>query len=220
MNIIQNIIKNWRLRVYLKREKDRIPILLETIDTIKRNYKKAKENNLEHYVIFYNVCLFILVMEYDMSVLIQSYIKEYEKNWENKYFARQMVLLLYEVSEDITQILGREFRASLKTIPLWDGAEKEINKISKEINQFKASNHGKLEEIRNFVIAHRDHDAIKQLEIIDNLNSNNINELLVDFYGIFNPLVPFMTRVVNIMGDPRVMLHHISEGMIKNGWKL
>jgi hypothetical protein len=211
VNIIQKIIFNWRLRGFWKREKVRIPELQETIDVIKSRYKQAKDANLEHFTRFYNISLFILIMEYDISVLSQYYVRAYTRDWERKFIARQMAVLLYEMSEDIPQILGKEFRVSLKTFPLWDKADKEINQISKNLNQFKVS-HGKmLGELRNYVTAHRDHDAAKQMEIIDNLNSDSIYKLVGDFYDIVKPLVPFMTRIIRILGNPFVIVHHLSE---------
>jgi len=211
MNIIQEIIIHWRLRGFWKREKVRIPELQETIDVIKREHKRAIDLNLEHYARFYNVCLFILVIEYDLSVLIQYSVKAYTRNWEKKFIARQIAVLLYEAIEDIPQLLGKNYRASLRTIPLWDEAEKELNRISKELNQFKKSHSKMLEELRNFVTAHRDRDAAKQMEIIDNLDSDSIYKLVGDFYDIVNPLVPFITRITRILGNPSVIVHHLSE---------
>ena len=211
MNIIKKIIFNWRLRGFWKREKVKIPELQGTIDVIKREYKRARDANLEHYVRFYNVSLFILIMDYDMSVLSQHYIRAYTRDWERKFIARQMAVLLYEISKDIPEILAKEFRASLKTLPLWDEAEKEINQISKNLNQFKVS-HGKmLGELRNIVTAHRYHDAAKQMEIIDNLNSDSIYKLVGDFYDCAKPLLPFMTRITRILGNPSVIVDHLSE---------
>lgn len=211
MNIIQKIIFNWHLRGFWKREKVRIPELQETIDVIKRTYKQARDAHLEHFARFYNVGLFILIMDYDMSVLSQYYVRAYPRDWERKFIARQMAVLLYEMSEDIPQILGKEFRVSLKTFPLWDEAEKEINQISKNLNQFKESHSKMLKELRNFVTAHRDRDAAKQIEIIDNLNSDSIYKLVGDFYDIVKPLVTFMTRIIRILGNPFVIVHNLSE---------
>ena len=211
MNIIQKIIFNCRLRGFWKREKVRIPELQKTIDVIKREHKRAFDLNLQHYARFYNISLFILIMEHDMSVLIQQSVRANTREWERKYIARQIAVLLYEMSEDIPQILGKEFRESLKTFPLWDEAEKERGQISKNLNQFKVS-HGKmLGEFRNFATAHRDHDAAKQMAIIDNLDSDNIYKLVGDFYDIVNPLVPFITRMTRILGNPSVMVHYLSE---------
>jgi len=185
--------------------------LQETIVVIKCRYKQAKDANLEHYTRFYNISLFILIMEYDMSVLSQYYIRAYAREWERKFIARQMAVLLYEMSEDIPQLLGKDYRASLRAIPLWDKAEEELNQISKEINQYKQSHRKMLEELRNFVTAHRDRDAAKQMEIIDNLNSDSIYKLVGDFYDIVKPLLPFMTRITHILGKTSVIVHHLSE---------
>ncbi len=211
MNIVQKTIMHWRLRGFWKRENTRIPELQKTIDTIKREHQRATDANLEHFAQFYNVVLFILVMEYDMSVLSQYYVKAYTRYWEKKFIARQMAIILYEASEDIPQLLGRNFRASLKTVPLWNEAEKELTEISKELNRFKGSHSEMLKELRNFVTAHRDHNAVRQMDIIDNLNPDKIYTLLGDFYDIIKPLLPFMTRIVLVMGNKSVILHHLSE---------
>lgn len=211
MNMIKKTIMHWRLGGFRKREKARVLQLQKTIEAIRRAHQQASDANLEHFTRLRNVSLFILVMEYDLSVLSQYYVKTNTIYWENKFFARQVAAFLYEASEDIPQLLGKEFKASLKTIPLWDEAEKELTKISKELNRFKITHREMLHEIRNFVLAHRDHNALKQMEIIDNLNPDKIYALLGDFYDIMNPLVLFMIRIERGMGNKSVILHHLSE---------
>ena len=211
MNIVQKSIMHWRLRGFWRREKTRIPELQKTIDTIKREHQRASDANLEHFAQFYNVVLFILVLDYDVSVLSQHYVNAYTRYWEKKFVARQMAVLMYEASEDIPQLLGGDFRANLKTIPLWNEAEKELYKISKELNQVKSSHSEMLKELRNFVTAHRDHTTVKQMDIIDNLNPGKIYALLGDFYDIMKPLASFMIRTVHVMGNKSVILHHLSE---------
>ncbi len=54
-------------------------------------------------------------------------------------------------------------------------------------------------------------DYAKQIEIIDNLNSDSIYKLVGDFYDIVKPLVTFMTRIIRILGNPFVIVHNLSE---------
>jgi len=194
-----------------RHEEARISELQKAIETIYNENKRIAKYNLKHYNSLYNTCLFVLLMHYDMSVLVNYYYKAYTKSWERKLLARQIAVILYEAEKDIPNILGKDYRASLKKIPLWDGAEKELNKITKDLNQFKVTHSKMLGELRNCVTAHRDADAIKQMEIIDTLTPDKIIQIADDFNKIINPLLPFMTQILQVLGKAPVMIHHLSE---------
>ncbi len=214
MSLTQNEKKE-RLKHYLKREEIRIPLLQEAMEAVKKYYQDSKKSNLEHFEKIDNVILFLLIMERDMSVLILNYLKIFTNNWEQKYIARQIALLVYEMSQDIPQLLNGNFRISLRTIPLWDGAEEELNKITKSLHKFNEVNRIMLEDIRHFVIAHRDQDAFKQIEIIEKLDPDEIYKIVEKLYEIIRPLVDFLLRVLDIMGNPHVIVHHLSEAIEK-----
>ena len=101
-------------------------------------------------------------------------------------------------------------RESLKTLPLSDAEWERFNGIMKKINKFKQEHHGLLNELRNYVGAHRDQDAGKQLEIIEKVDLLKLMEVSGQFYEAFKELVPFLIRTTLLLSDRKVILKHMS----------
>jgi hypothetical protein len=66
-----------------------------------------------------------------------------------------------------------------------------------------------LKEIRHIVGAHRDHDAARQLEIIEAIDPLSVYRMAVGFYSCVDPLVTFLIKVTMNMADPRTLMKHL-----------
>ncbi len=163
---------------------------------------------MQHYEKVYNVGLYVMILDYDLAIISNYYASAY-RTWERRFAARQLAVILYEASEDLPQLLGRDFRNTLTCLPLWDGAAEDLNVIGKRLNAFKHSNQDILKQLRIFVGAHRDRDAGKQLEVIDGIEPLAIYKLAADFYESIHPLTEFLIKVTTILGKPDVILSHL-----------
>jgi hypothetical protein len=120
-----------------------------------------------------------------------------------------MAVLIYEASHDLLELLGKDFRSTLETFPLTENDWRNLNEITKALNQFKKENRIFLKNIRNFSAAHREQDAIKQLEIIEKVELLEIVKVGGEFYKAIRPLIDFITRVMTMMSDWRVIVQHM-----------
>ena len=102
---------------HLIKEPKRIRQLEKTISVIRREYDRADKKGMPHYRNIYNVGLYVLVLEHDFAVLKHDALFSIW-DWRKKYVARQLAVLLYEASNDLPNLLGKEFRGSLKTLLL------------------------------------------------------------------------------------------------------
>lgn len=193
---------------HLIKESRRIKELEKTIIVIRREYDNAVQMNMTHYRNIYNVGLYVLVLEHDIAVLKHDALFAIWE-WRKKYIARQFGVLLYEASHDLPNLLGRDFRAALNTLPNADEAITELKSISKGLSQFKNTNHVMLNKLRNYAGAHRDNDAGKQLQVIDEVNLLQMMELAGNFYESIRDLIPFLTRLTMILGDWKVLVKHV-----------
>ncbi len=198
----------WHWTRHLIREKKRIAVLESTIKSVRVSYDKAKKNEMHHFERIYNASLYVLVFEYDMAILKNDALFATSK-WKKNFVARQFAVILYEAAHDLPEILGKEYRETLKTLSLSDAELECLNRVTKNINRFKKEHHEVLSKLRNFVSAHRDKDAGKQLEIIENVNLLNMLELSGQFYEALRELVPFLVRITLTLGDWRVVLEHM-----------
>lgn len=208
MNPFALAIITWNRARHVIRERKRLEILDETIATIRREYERSIANGTQHYERIYNVSLYVLFFEYDMAMLKNDALFAI-RPWRKHFVARQIAVLLYEASQDIPELLGKEFRTTLKTLPLSDEDWKVFNKTTKIFNEFKINNRVFLNEIRNFVSAHRDKSAIKQMNVLEKIDLLSLLKISGDFYVPMRELIPLMVKITTILGDWNVLLKHL-----------
>ena len=208
MNPLSLIVVPYNRIRHLFLESKRINQLEETIGTIREQHKNAKDKGMEHYERIYNVSLYLLIFEYDIAILKNDALFSVRR-WKKGFVARQMAILLYEASQDIPNLLGKDFRTSLIEIRVTEDELKEFNAITKALNKFKNEHKDILKKLRNFAGAHRDKDAAKQLEVIEEVDLLGVMELAGDFYKAIRNLIPFMIKIILKMGDWKVLIKHI-----------
>jgi len=189
-------------------EARRIPKLENTIASLRKQHSNAIKEEFLHYERIYNVNLYLLVLEYDVAILRNDALFSF-RLWKKKFVARQLATLLYEASQDIPKLLGKNFRDSLASIDIDERELELFSKITKSLNKYKNDNRELLQKLRNFVGAHRDKDAAKQLEIIEEVELLNIMELTASFYENIRELSPFMIRVIVRLGDREILIRHV-----------
>ena len=170
----------------------RIPAIERTIISIKKELQNSTQNGMVHYKRVYNVSLYIMILEYDVAILKNDALLAIRR-WKKKYIARQLAVLLYEVSHDLPKLLGKDFRQSLNTFNVSSEELEIFNTITKQLNRFKNENHELLKMLRNYVGAHRDNDASMQLQFIENIELVDMLKLSSEYYKAQTDLAPIFT---------------------------
>lgn len=181
-----------------KKEINRIKAIEKAIETITNEYEKASIKGEIDKMKIFNVSLFTLTIEYDISALKFMILFQMDK-WNQQLLCRQLAVILYESSEDLLELLGKDLRLLINKLPESDKLSKELRRQTKEISKFQNTNMKFLQEVRNYCGAHRDKEAYKQLAIINNLETDNLLELLADFMQPVSRLTPFYSKVMNAM---------------------
>jgi ElaB/YqjD/DUF883 family membrane-anchored ribosome-binding protein len=181
-----------------KIEIDRIKSIEEALETTTNEYEKASVNGEIDKMKIFNISLFTLTIEYDISALKFMILFQMDK-WNKQLLCRQLVVVLYESTEDLLELLGKDLRLLINKLPESDMLSKELKKQTKELNKFKSNNMKFLQEVRNYCGAHRDKEAYKQLLIINSINTDDLLVLLADFMQPVSRLTPFYSKVMNAM---------------------
>lgn len=195
---------------FLWRNRNRRKVTEALILSLKQRCDMANRANVLVYIEIYNVGLFIALLERDISTFNKS-IFFAKSEWERQFFARGLAVLLYEGAEDIPVLLGKNYRESLKSLELNSEWFDELNKISAKLNQFRKANTFFLSELRNYVFAHRDHNASKQLDILSNLKSIEVYRLAAEFSSPISDLVRFYTKLLTHVHNPVVILNQVAK---------
>lgn len=163
----------WRTRKTRREEHQRLKSIEDTMETLAIELAKAKvKKNKEHVTIF-NLSLFILTIEYDVSVI--KFIIPFEMDiWHQRFLARQLAVLMYESTNDLLKLLGNDLNPVTTRLKSDHDLQSRIIEIRKSLNDFKSAYMSELNTIRNFSGAHRDKDAFEQLVVIRTLDVNHI----------------------------------------------
>lgn len=181
-----------------KKEVKRLTNLQRTLDVLNTQYEHSEDNGEKDKLRIFNVSIFTLTVEYDVSSL-KFMILYQTDNWNKQFLSRQLAVLLYESTTDLLELLGKDFRNMIVNLRVENELLQELNEITKELNEFKKENRVVLQEIRNFCGAHRDKNAYKQLKIISQIEPNILLELTGQFMKPVAKLTPFFGRVMETM---------------------
>jgi len=188
----------WRSRKLRKQENKRLIALDSAMETIAVELAKAKvAKNKDNEAIF-NIVLYTLTIEYDVSVI--KFMIPFEIDiWHKRFLARQMAVLMYESTNDLLKLLGRDFKPLIDKLPNRKEITIRLNEIRNELNTFKSSNSAYLSQIRNFSGAHRENDAFEQLVVIRNISSNQILEITAEFMKPITSLTSLNSDIMKSM---------------------
>ena len=158
-------------------------------------------NNIIGFTSFVTMDLYTM---YEHLILAKS---DVEKN----FFARLVCMNIYELTEDMTQLLGRdvdkdtgrgygirpivenmkdeELNEELKSLcSKWNLYRKEIDKGNKNFCG-----------IRNMTVAHKDHDFVKQYESMKGISWGQTVRDYEKFYRIFTDTNMFITKLLKAL---------------------
>jgi hypothetical protein len=200
---LQGIFKfyiHFRTMKMRKRENVRLKILEEALDTFKFLYERAENSNNSESMIIFNVGLYTLTVERDVSAL-KFMILYQTDNWNKLYLSRQLAVLLYESTEDFLELLGKQFRKLMSDLKEKESLTLKLNEITKELNKFKSDNKEFLKEIRNYCGAHRDKNAYQQFSIINSVEPNLLLGLTAEFMAPIKKLSSFFIEVMDSIID-------------------
>jgi hypothetical protein len=196
------------------RNRNRFKVTESLKATLKSRCEEATRSNLSTYYEIYNVGLFVALLEQDISAYSEA-IFFARSEWHRQFFARSLALLLYEATQDLPQLLGKNYRALLKDLELGFKWLDTLNHIHSKLSTFSKSHRPFLWKIRNYVSAHRDHNALLQLEIMSEFKAIDVYRLGAEFSIPLNELVTFYTYLLKYMHNPAVMIQQVSKSISK-----
>ena len=194
-----------------RKEKKRLVELTRTIAILREQHRKARDGGLAHRERILNVGLYVLLMDRDFSVLRTEMVSTLEP-WRLKYVAREVGALVYESCDDLTSLLGRDFRQSLTAIDVKEAEFQCLNDVCKQLNEFRKNNHELLyNQIRNVVSSHRAQDSVEFLNAIEAIDPLSVFRLGGDFFDIVRSLIGFLVEATRQSGEPRLIIKQLSE---------
>jgi len=170
--------------------------LKDKIKIIENTLYYCKKNNWGNIYKIWNVAGFLLATSLDIKIINEQLIKS-KGFWRNEYIIKSACILIFEVLEDLEQILGKDFYLYLKELSISDDLINILNQNKKNLSILKSLYHKDLKKVRTIIWAHRDHDFLTQLEIFNELENTSIMKLINEFEQKINSLADSLQNIMN-----------------------
>lgn len=168
-------------------------------------YGFSQTFNLEKNKSLFNTARYINIISLDLKILAKHQAFS-ENEWEKRYFARQISLLVYESLDDILIFLGKEFKSIANEFSMQPNFQKKLNALRQQLNVFKDKHSEKLKLHRNLATAHRDKDTSEQLKTIYSISWIDSINISSEYNNVLNDLGRFLEGI---------MRNGLSEGGVK-----
>ncbi len=157
---------------------------------------RLQAQGLANHEPLWNTCLYLNLASHDLSILVQELSLQRDE-WHRKLVARHLALLIYETTEDIRALLGKTFKNALQSLGLLERYEAELHSVRKPLGGFWDNQQKALKQIRIASVAHREHDALATLSVIESIDVHELLELGIGFNTILNGIASSLSRIVS-----------------------
>ncbi|WP_316674933.1 hypothetical protein [uncultured Tolumonas sp.] len=163
------------------------------IDTTVFEYRRIDENLFPATKQLFNIGLFFLLAERDVQALKADAFAHPNKTKRN-IALRTLLLTIYEW--DMSKVTGRRMQFIYEVTGLSDTSKSAVVMALKELKKARKDIESQLSETRHNTIAHREADALRQYEIITNLEITQFAPALTKFYYASDILLNALTTAL------------------------
>lgn len=189
-------------RRILRETKANTEVLVSAYESMLYAYRSAEKLNLQHSMAVHRVSLYLLTVNRDIASIKVDLLTSHDW-WLRKLLARNVALMIYEV--DMQKVTGAKFRSAIDFFSPPKMLKKDLEGALTNLASVHAGAKSKLADIRNYTIAHRDADAMKQYRLIRNIDEIAVTKIAAEFFAAVNPVVPLLAELVKESGG----MHHL-----------
>jgi hypothetical protein len=168
----------------------------KAIETTVFEYRKIDESMFPASKPFFNIGLFFLLAARDVQALKADAFAHPNKTKRNVAL-RALLLTIYEW--DMGKVTGRKMHFIYETTGLSDASKNGIVLALKELKKARKDVESQFSEARHNAIAHREANALRQYEIISDLEIMQFKVVLKKFFNasdlLLSSLVPAMLEI-------------------------
>lgn len=151
---------------------------IENWETLRKNAIESNHPKKGSIIEVVNIIQFVRLSMLDLAMIFNHIFPEKEGEIEQRLWYRIASMMVYEMIEDFSALLGKDARAAISE--LTNGDEeilKDLSFVHKQVSDLKREElTGRLKDVRIISIAHKDHDSKR---VLDTMNSLSLNEVAV-----------------------------------------
>jgi len=170
-------------RTFARKHKE----LIAATEVFKQTLKVCRSRGWDTHAQLWNIGIYMNIAAHDLSILVMQLHFDRE-TWTRRQIARHVVLTIHEITEDMTQLLGKRIREPLETLGLLSKFDADLRRVRQPLDRFWKKHQAKLSVVRCMSAAHRDLDGLNLLESIESINMLEIAELGMEVGRILNEI--------------------------------
>lgn len=176
------------------------------IETTVFEYRRIDEKLFPATKQFFNIGLFFLLAERDVQALKADAFAHPNATKRN-IALRALLLTIYEW--DMGKVTGRKMNFIYEATGLSDTSKAAVVVALKELKKARKGIENQFSETRHNTIAHREADAMRQYEIISDLEIMQFAPALTKFYEASGSLLTAMTDATLEIGSTKSLFHQL-----------
>ncbi len=187
----QNPEKNWEIA--FARNRQALDVALSESNSLRQLLEKIRWSDGVEII---NLAQFVTLVNSDLHFIMID-LHNAKNPLKQKVYARLLALTIVECFDDLSFLLGKSHRSTLQKIGITSETYEKLDRISESLNKLRRAHEPLLRSIRNYVIAHRDHNAKVQLEWINSLDINSMRLLGIEFFNLLTDLADYFNDLIN-----------------------
>jgi hypothetical protein len=172
-------------------------------------YKQIDESNYPATKQFFNIGLYFLLAERDIQAVKADAFANPNKTKRN-IALRTLLLTVYEW--DMGKVTGRRMQFIYEATGLTEKSKLDVVNGLKQLRKARKEIENQFSETRHNAIAHRGPDAMRQFEIISDLEVMKFAPALTTFYIASDMLLKAMVNAMLEMGSMESLFHQLRYG--------
>jgi hypothetical protein len=185
------------------KERKRTAALKSAFNVIRDEAVKSKARGFAASAVILNIALYFLIAERDIQCLKIEALTHPDE-WKRKLCARVILLTIYEW--DMDKVSGSSLRNALDSIGASEHARRETIEALRLVRTVQKKARKEFGYIRNSAIAHRDADAVAQYNAINDLKTEEVFRIAVEFYNGAERFIALMPELILESGSTVALL--------------
>lgn len=174
--------------------------LVATTALFKRTLESCKTQGWSTHAELWNIGIYINIAAHDLSVLVLQLHLERDV-WARRQIARHVALTIYEVAEDMTQLLGKKIREPLSNLNLLSQFDTNLRAARQPVDRFWKQHQSWLSDVRCMSAAHRELDGLALLKAIETLDVVQIAHLGLEFGLMLNGIGVVLQQILGASSE-------------------
>lgn len=175
------------------------------IRTVVDTLRKVTAGRADNIRVIANVGAYLLLFDDDLAYFMED-LRQAPDAARRVFVAKHLATLLYEASEDLPQMLGKEFRAAVQVLELPSDLMTRLGVIASGLHRYWEKHRGFLGDVRRFAGAHREHDALAYLAALEMIEPLDVAQRAAEFSEHFRALAVLVTDMHNALTEWAMML--------------